>query len=186
MMLLGVNCGFGNADCARLNMEHLDLSAAWAVFPLPKTEVDRRAPLWPETIAAIKAAMADRPEPAKPEYANHVFLTRQGNTWESKNPKGGDSPVSDEFAKLKDGLGIERRGAGFYSMRHVTETVGKTLFPPDQEALDYILGHGEAADDMGAVYNELAPDDKRLKRVSDHIRGWLFSDSIQSRQPSAA
>ena len=58
MILLGCNAGFGNSDCARLTTDHLDLEGGWAVFPRPKTEVDRRAKLWPETIEAIKAAMA--------------------------------------------------------------------------------------------------------------------------------
>ena len=60
MVLLGVNAGFGNHDCATLPLSALDLGAGWVDFPRPKTGVGRRCPLWPETAAAIRAALAER------------------------------------------------------------------------------------------------------------------------------
>src|SRR5262249_11681089 len=53
MILLGVNCGFGNADCATLTHSALGLGAGWIDFPRPKTGIGRRCPLWEETVAAI-------------------------------------------------------------------------------------------------------------------------------------
>jgi hypothetical protein len=53
MILLGVNCGFGNADCGELPTAALNLEAAWIDFPRPKTGIARRCLLWPETVAAI-------------------------------------------------------------------------------------------------------------------------------------
>ncbi len=61
MILLGVNCGFGNADCALLPTRAVDLQAGWINFPRPKTGLDRRCPLWPETVAAIREWLPVRP-----------------------------------------------------------------------------------------------------------------------------
>ena len=61
MILLGANCGFGNQDVATLPVKALDLKAGWVTFPRPKTGIDRRCPLWPETVAAVQEALAERP-----------------------------------------------------------------------------------------------------------------------------
>ena len=50
MILLGVNCGFGNGDCGTLPVSALDLDGAWVNYPRPKTAIQRRCPLWPETV----------------------------------------------------------------------------------------------------------------------------------------
>jgi hypothetical protein len=36
MILLGINCGFGNADCGRLPLAALDLDRGWVDSPRPK------------------------------------------------------------------------------------------------------------------------------------------------------
>src|SRR5205823_3814520 len=59
MILLGVNCGFGNHDCGTLPISALDLAAGWVNFHRPKTGVSRRCKLWPETATAIRAVLAD-------------------------------------------------------------------------------------------------------------------------------
>src|SRR5262249_40375790 len=50
MILLGVNCGFGNSDCGRLSRSAVDLETGWIDYPRPKTGIARRCPLWPETV----------------------------------------------------------------------------------------------------------------------------------------
>ena len=60
MILLGVNVGFGNADCGNLPIEKLDLVEGWHIFGRPKTGIERRAWLWPETVMALKAVIGDR------------------------------------------------------------------------------------------------------------------------------
>src|SRR5215470_10000031 len=47
MILLGVNCGFGNADVGTLPLSALDLNSGWVSYPRPKTGVTRRCWLWP-------------------------------------------------------------------------------------------------------------------------------------------
>ena len=53
MILLGVNCGFGNADCGTLPLAALDLTGGWVNYHRPKTGITRRCPLWPETVEAL-------------------------------------------------------------------------------------------------------------------------------------
>jgi integrase len=60
MILLGINCGFGNTDVANLTVKNLDLKGGWCNYPRPKTGISRRCPLWPETVKAIKAALEPR------------------------------------------------------------------------------------------------------------------------------
>jgi hypothetical protein len=45
MILLGVNCGYGNTDCGLLPLSAVDLDGGGIDFPRPKTGVARRCPL---------------------------------------------------------------------------------------------------------------------------------------------
>jgi integrase len=169
MIYLGVNCGFGNTDCMLLPTRVVDLDAGWLDFPRPKTGIERRAPLWPETVKAIRDALTNRPQPKDKAARGRVFVTKYGNAWEPKSST--DSPISNEMGKLLRKLGLHRPGLGFYALRHTFQTVGqKTL---DKDAVRYIMGHVDDARDMGAVYNEERPSDERLREVTDHVRDWL-------------
>src|SRR5207249_3417572 len=46
MLLLAINCGYGNTDCASLPLSALDLKTGWADYPRLKTGIERRCPLW--------------------------------------------------------------------------------------------------------------------------------------------
>jgi integrase len=167
MLLLGINAGFGNADCGRLPLSAVDLNAGMIDFPRPKTGIPRRCPLWPETVEAIREALAKRYEPKTAEGAGLVFITKRGLCWAKDTP---DSPVAKETAKLLHKLGINgRKGLGFYTLRHTFRTIADGA--KDQPAADHIMGHEVAH--MSSVYRE-GISDERLKAVSDHVRGWLF------------
>jgi integrase len=169
MILLGINCGFGNADCGRLPRSAVDLDAAMIDFPRPKTGIPRRCPLWPETVEAIKAALAKRPEPKDPAADGLVFVTAKGGCWAKDT---NDCPVAKETAKLLRALNINgRKGLGFYTLRHTFRTVADEA--KDQPAADFIMGH--ESPHMSTVYRETISD-ARLKAVSDHVRAWLFGD----------
>jgi integrase len=168
MTWLGINCGFGNSDIANLPMRALDLQSGWVRFPRPKTGIDRRCPLWPETVMAIREALDSRPAPKQPEAEGLVFVTKYGQRW-SQDTKA--SPISAEFRKLLEKLGLHRPGLGFYALRHTFETIGGDS--RDQVATDYIMGH--ARDDMASAYRERI-DDARLVAVTEHVRKWLFGD----------
>jgi integrase len=166
MILLGANCAFGNADCGTLPLSALNLERGWVNYPRPKTGIDRRCPLWPETTAALREALAHRPAPKDAADADLVFITSRGKSWHKKIE---DNPISKEMRKLLDSLGINGRRS-FYALRHGFETVGGEA--KDQVAVDYIMGH--ARDDMASHYREHISD-KRLGAVTDHVRAWLFS-----------
>src|SRR5262249_9608175 len=81
MILLGINCGYGNADVGNLPLSALDLDDCWVNFPRPKTGISRRCPLWPETIEALREWLVIRPVAIRQEHGELVFLTSRGDTW---------------------------------------------------------------------------------------------------------
>ena len=180
MVLLGVNCGFGNGDVANLPIKALNLKTGWVTFARPKTGIDRRIPLWPETIAAIKEAIRDRPKAKDPADSELVFITKQGHRWEKaaiSDPDPEDkkirilnnNAVTQQFTKLLKRLSLKRPGLAFYGLRHTFETVAGAS--KDQVAVDAIMGHVDPT--MAANYRERIDDD-RLKAVVDYVHGWLF------------
>lgn len=193
MVWLGINGGMGNSDCANLPMAALDLDGAWLDYPRPKTGIDRRIPLWPETVAALREWLKQRPKPKRPEHEALVFITKRKLSWAKATE---DNPISKEFRKLLDSIheaavekatkaGVEppkpiyRPGIGFYSLRRAFETIGGDA--KDQVSVDAIMGHCDPS--MAAVYRQKI-DDGRLRAVVDHVRQWLWpaestSSSVQ-------
>jgi integrase len=184
MILLGINCGFGNHDCASLPRSALDLDSGWVRFPRPKTGIARRVPLWPETVQALQDASHSRPHPKDRADENLVFITKYGYRWVRSKPSTKSPPtetypgklvssdsIAQEVRKLMKQLGI-RRGRNFYALRHTFETIGSDS--RDQIAVDAIMGH--VREDMASVYRERISDE-RLIAVTEHVRKWLFGDS---------
>ena len=182
MILLGINCGYGNSDIGKLPITALDFKAGWATFPRPKTGIPRRCPLWPETIKAVKLAISKRTEPKEKEHNGLVFITKQGRSWSRSGP---DSPLSKVFAVLQQENKLHRPGLNFYALRHTFETIaGESR---DQVAVDSVMGHAPAANDMASIYRERISDE-RLLAVTDYVRRWLFGTrkQISERKTSAA
>ncbi len=178
MTLLGINCGLGNSDCARLRVRHLDLKTGWLDFPRPKTGEPRRCKLWPETIAAVKAATDCRPAPQDEKDQDLVFVTKYGRPWREDSSR--NNPLSHEFAKLLDELGLKRPGLNFYALRHTLQTVGEGAL--DKAALARMMGHVADARDMSATYREHVADE-RIAAVVDYVRAWLFPPAAKKRKP---
>ena len=170
MILLGLNCGFGNSDCATLPLKAVNLDSSWIDFPRPKTGVARRCPIWPETAAALREWLARRPEPKDKADDHLVFITRFRTSWnKSSNGDNHANPISWEMKKLLKELKLHRSGLGFYMLRRVMETIGGES--RDQPAVDHIMGH--AREDMASVYRERISDE-RLQAVANHVRTWLY------------
>jgi integrase len=165
MLLLGVNCGFGNSDIGNLPVTALDLEGGWIDYPRPKTGVARRCPLWPETVAAVREALANRQEPKSQEHAGLVFITKYGKPWGKGTH---ENPLTNETRKLLDKLGVNG-GRSFYCLRHTFRTIADEA--RDQPACDHIMGH--ESPHMSSVYRERISD-KRLKSVVDYVRTWVF------------
>jgi integrase len=166
MILLGMNCGYGNSDIATLPLSALDLDGGWASYPRPKTAVRRRCPLWPETVATLREWLAERPVPKDAAHAGLVFITKYGSPWDIENRS-----LSNETRKLLDSLDISGH-RNFYALRHTFQTVADEAGDPI--VTRRLMGHVRD-DDMGDVYRERVSDE-RLKKVTDHVRGWLLSE----------
>ncbi len=170
MILLGVNCGFGNSDCGTLPLSAVDLEGGWLDYPRPKTGVARRCPLWAETIQALRDAIAHRPEPKSDAAAGLLFVTRYGQPW---GKDIADSPVTKETRKLLDKLGINGH-RNFYCLRHTFQTIGDEA--KDPIATRFIMGHADSS--MSATYREDVSDE-RLQAVVEYVRAWLFKKNVE-------
>ncbi len=166
MILLGINCAYGNHDCGTLPMSALDLKRGWVDFPRPKTSIERRCPLWPETVEAIKKAISSQPKAKLLDHKHLAFVTARGGPWAKETA---ESPVYLEFRKLLDKLGLRRRGVAFYALRHSFATVGGDS--RDQIAVNFVMGHSDPS--MASNYRQ-SIEDERLRDVTDFVRSWLF------------
>src|SRR5262245_47125855 len=163
MILLGINAAFGNSDCATLPLSALDLEHGWLNYHRVKTGINRRIPLWGETVESLREWMSQRKAPDAPKHAGVVFTTKYGGAWSVEG-----RALSNETRKLLDKLGIN--GArNFYCLRHTFQTQGDEA--GDFIAVRRIMGH--ASNDIADVYRERISDE-RLRKVTDYVRSWLF------------
>jgi integrase len=178
MVLLAINAAFGQTDLARLPLSAVDLKGGWVTFPRPKTGIDRRAKLWPQTVAAIEAAIVERPEPKDPKDADLVFITQRGQAWVRSREQRIDGKlkltfadaIGQEFVKLLAKVGITGDNKNFYALRHTFLTVADEL--RDKPSLDLVMGH--AATGIDAHYRERISD-ARLEAIAEHVKKWLFA-----------
>lgn len=175
IVLLAVNAGYGQGDVSQLPFDALDLKGGWVTFPRPKTAIDRRAKLWPETVAAIREALEVRPQPLNPEHNNLVFLHRKGKPFVRESTS--DDPakwqsrtdlIGKAFSDLLKTLGINGR-RGFYALRHTFQTIAEDS--RDLPAVKFVMGHVD--DSMSGVYRERISDE-RLEAVAATVHDWLF------------
>jgi integrase len=175
MILLGINAGWGQSDIAELPIEALDLANDVADHPRPKTGVERRVVLWPQTVRAVREALQNRPEPTHSDDEGLAFITAHGRRWVRYKGRSDDKAHSStdaialRFTQLAKRLGIKRPGLAFYSLRVTFRTVADEC--GDRPAIDRIMGH-EPTNDMATHYRERISDE-RLRRVTDHVRQWL-------------
>lgn len=168
MILLGINCGFGNADCGTLPIEAVDLAGGWIDYPRPKTGIARRCPLWPETVAALREWLPNRKQPTDDANAGLLFVTKYGSSWHVDGASG--NPISAEFRKLLNKLDLYREGLSFYALRHTFQTIGDEA--GDYLAVRRIMGHADNS--ISDLYRERFSDD-RLVKVVEHVHAWLFT-----------
>jgi integrase len=166
MILLAINGGLGNADVAALPLSAVNLKTGWLTYPRPKTGIERKIPLWTETIDAIKAAIAQRRVPKDAAHKKLVFVGPRGESYLADN----GYRVAGEFTRVLDAAAIEPK-RGFYAIRHTFQTIGEGA--NDLAAVQSIMGHAASSSDMSARYRERV-DDARLRAVVNHVHKWLF------------
>jgi len=173
MVLLAVNGGLGNHDVATLPVKAVNIKTGWLNYARPKTGIERRIPLWPETVEALRAVLADRRQPKDSAHKDLVFISVQGESYISRNSGHRVAKTTLWFLRKAK---IERPGLTFYSLRHTFQTVAEGA--RDLSAVQAIMGHAASGTDMSARYRERV-DDNRLLAVTEHVRKWLFGDTKQ-------
>ena len=130
LLLLGLNCGFGNTDIGTLKLCDIDLEAATVSHARPKTGVERNFILWPETVEILKAYIKDhRGKPVNQEVAGLLFIGKRGNPFcfERIDPDGKfrrSDAIKNRFIRLYKKAGVQRPyGRGYYAMRHTHATL---------------------------------------------------------------
>jgi integrase len=151
-----------------LPIEAVDLESGWLEYARSKTGMPRRVPLWPETVDAIRDALANRSEPLNPDDASLLFIGPRGQNYVG-NHKG--YRVTQEFTRIAKAADIE--GRTFYDLRRTFETIAGDS--RDQVAVDFLMGHSPKSSDMASIYRQKIEDD-RLRSVTDHVHAWLFAD----------
>lgn len=181
MILLGLNGGFGNRDCAFLptTIAEPAMRDGWMDYARDKTGVQRLFWLWPETRAAMEAwwTVRQRIKPAKGsvdlwgkprDFKDLFFLTAEGRPFID----GTKDQIGMRYLALLRALGQESRG--FRSLRRTCRT--KLAETGQELAIDLIMGHADDAADMAKVYT-VEVSREIIKQVCQHGRqGLLFAD----------
>ncbi len=165
---LGINAAYGTADIGRLKTADIDFENSWLGEIRGKTGVARGCWLWPETVAALRQAIDEKPW--NPRYPDLYSLTRNRHPWWQETTKC--NPLTASFSRNKTAASITRGGVGQYSLRHTLRTIGGDV--GDREAVDYIMGHKDPS--VSAGYRH-GIDPKRVIAVCSHVREWLFGDN---------
>jgi len=120
LLMLGLNCGFGNMDIGTLRLSDIDLKDSTISHPRPKMSVERNFKLWPETVDILKEYIAEyRGKPVNDDVAELVFVGRRGNPlcWERVDEEGKlkrSDAVMSRFKRLFEKAGLDRKyGIGF-------------------------------------------------------------------------
>ena len=189
-ILLGINGGFGNTDCAYLPVSAVDWERSTIEFDRPKTGTERVVPLWPETLEALRKVLATRPKLIDKGFEHLLFLTEAGKPCVRQNvhrAEDGDienvvhvDTISNRFRLLLGRLGLKRKGVGFYTLRHTFRTWADEV--RDQHAIHRIMGH--TIPGMSGIYVEEISLD-RLRTVVNHVRSKLFG-TAETSQPAAS
>jgi integrase len=172
MVYLALNGGFNAAECAELVRGDIDLAGAIIRHRRGKTGAEHVVPLWPETIAALRDAMALRPGD------DLVFRTREGQPWRMVKPvhdAGGKlvkiiatDNAHEHFRNLTRPMGLKLAGQSFGKLRHLHQTIADEAGDP--HATFALAGHALP----GAKSHYVKVDEARLRKVVEHIRNVLL------------
>jgi integrase len=177
-ILLGLNAAYGTADIGRLRIDQIDFKKNWLGEPRGKTGIARGCWLWPETVAAIREAIEEKPYTTNERLEPLAFITRRHQPWCEDGSKS--RPLTLAFGKLKTEVGIDKTHVGHYSLRHTFATIASDARDP--EAVDYVMGHKEGS--MRANYRE-GIDQKRVKAVCQHVRKWFLAGKPKAKKGGA-
>lgn len=181
LIMLALNCGFGNTDIGTLRLKDVDLDAGTISHPRPKTGVERDFILWPETVQVLREYLDNRRGQPKFTGSDKLFLVgRKGRPlcWQELKEDGKvrrSDAIKLRFERLCKRAGVARKyGVGFYIIRHTYATmIGSSSkdFREVQAAL------GQITIQQQEVYRQ----DRALKaqQAQQRLRGELEGTAIQ-------
>lgn len=149
-----------------LPLNAVGANAQWLDYPRRKTWVQRRIPLWPETIKAIADVKKSRPQPKDHADLDLLFIGPRGESYVGKL-KG--YRVTQAFDLIAIKAGVE--GRTFYDFRRTFQTIGEGT--NDLAAVRAIMGHAAPTNDMSSIYRQEISDE-RLKAVTNQVHAWLW------------
>ena len=147
LLLLGVNCGFGNMDIGTLKLADVDLDKATVTHCRSKTGVMRQLKLWPQTVSVLRQYLKyHRGTPAEPQFADRFFIGTRGRPlcWERTDSDGKfrrSDAIKNRFVRLYKKARLKRPyGRGYYALRHFFATqIG--ICSHDLREVQSVLGH---------------------------------------------
>ena len=187
LLLLGLNCGFGNTDIGTLKLCDIDLEAATVSHPRPKTDVERNFYLWPETVDVLRLYIKSyRCKPLNGKVAELVFVGKRGMPlcWEQideyGNCKRSDS-IKNRFRRLYEKAGLQRPyGRGYYSMRHTFATlIG--FGSNDLREVQAALGHRTISIQDVYRHDRSQKAMKAQKRIHSQLRKTIIPEMIRNK-----
>ena len=197
MLLLALNCGFSNADCAELKVEDVNPRSPLLKIPRTKTAMPRTCYLWPETRKALQEVIAARPKASKAEDAGLVFITKYGNPFRRTPERG--CQIAKETLKLLKATGLYRANLNFGALRHTFLSVAEdTCSKSDVDLcmghrserrhpeIELTLGSVPSAGDMSANYRETRRKGAlraRLKRLARAVHNYAFNRPGEAKSP---
>jgi integrase len=171
MIYLALNGGYGATELSELPRSVIDLDHGVIDYRRGKTGADHVVPLWPETIAALRPVMAQRP---KDEL---VFRTREGNPWCRRVAVMKDGKlhrtvsldnVNERFTALVRPINLKIERSGFYKLKHASATVADAAGDP--HATYALFGH----ELPGAKGHYVKVSLERVREVVGYMRRHLI------------
>jgi integrase len=181
MILLGLNGAFGNKDVSELPLRNIDLNAGVLDFPRVKNGIQRRVPLWNETVAAIREYLTVRPIP-EPGCLDLLFLSNSGGRLvrEKVTVNGGMKKVvrtdflTVNFNSLRNRAGITGEHKGWYTLRHTFNKIG--IRTGDAFSVQRISGREVQEFRVLSGYVGGETCDDTLRKVTDYVRDVCLSE----------
>ena len=181
LIMLGLNCGFGNSDIGTLKLKDVDLEVGTISHPRPKTGVERDFNLWPETVQILEAYLKNhRGKPINDDTSDLFFVNRRGRAfcWQELKEDGKlrrTDAIKLRFERLCKRAGIDRKyGVGFYIIRHTYATL---IGNESKDFREVQAALGQITIQQQEVYRH----DRAIKaqQAQERVRGQLVGTGIQ-------
>ncbi|MGA2497437.1 MAG: tyrosine-type recombinase/integrase [Tepidisphaeraceae bacterium] len=154
-LLLGLNCGFAQAEIFSLRIDEIKLRPSPAITRIRrKNRVPGVFALWPETATAIDWFLRQRPTVSGPD-SEIMMITKNGHPFDRQR-------IAIAWMRLIDRVQAAQPGFRRLSFKHLRKTAGQLVRDRSNgEIAGVFLCHGQAVatDDLADVYTN-RPFDK--------------------------